>query len=164
MRVAAGDVNGDGIADIITGTGVGSRVRVFDGSNPATILQEFRAFPSTYRGGVSVAAGDVDGDGRADIIVGASGGSNAARIFLSGGDGGVVQFNAFGGIGRGINVAAVDVNADGIADIIAAQSRNAAPRIRIYDGESVLDGRPTLIASRAAFAFSPGYVGGIFVA
>ncbi|MEO7317947.1 MAG: FG-GAP-like repeat-containing protein, partial [Chthoniobacteraceae bacterium] len=144
VRVAAGDINGDGYSDIIAGTGAGSSVRVFDGRNPATILKDFRAFPITHRGGVTVAAGDVDGDGLDDVIVGAGRESNIARIFLSKATGGVLQFNAFGGTGRGINVGAVDVNSDGIADIIAAQSRNAAPRIRIFDGASILNGTPTV--------------------
>ena len=163
VRVAAGDVNGDGRADIIAGTGAGSIVRVFDGQNPANILKEFRAFPVAYRGGVTVAAGDVDGDGLADIIVGAGAGSNAVRTFFSRDAGGMVEFNAFPGAGRGVNVAAVDFNGDGIADIIAAQARFAAPKIRIYDGTSVLTGGTSAPLIRNAFTFDPAYLGGVFV-
>ncbi len=71
VRVATGDLNGDGVADIITGPGAGANgnIRVFDGTN-GQMIRSFFAFDPNYFGGVSVAAGDVSGDGVADIIVG----------------------------------------------------------------------------------------------
>jgi hypothetical protein len=81
--VAAGDVNGDGRADIITGAGPGGgpHVRVFDGAT-LTQLASFFAFDPSFTGGVAVAAGDVNSDGRADIITGAGpGGGPHVREF-----------------------------------------------------------------------------------
>ena len=57
VRVASGDVNGDGLADIITGPGQGSapHVRVFNG----TTLEEtasFLAYPVEFTNGIFVAA------------------------------------------------------------------------------------------------------------
>ena len=74
VRVAVGDVNGDGFADVITGTGAGAlgHVKVFDGTRLGrtnALLMSFYAFPGSFRGGVYVAAGDITGDGRGDIIV-----------------------------------------------------------------------------------------------
>src|SRR5262249_59785610 len=73
--VAAGDVNGDGRADIITGAGAsgGPHVKVFSGAD-LSLLHSFMAYDPAFRGGVRVAAGDVTGDGRADIITGAGAG------------------------------------------------------------------------------------------
>ena len=81
MRVAAGDVDGDGRADIITGAGPGGgpHVRVFSGVDLHE-LASFYAFDPTFAGGVSVAAGDIDGDGHSDIITGAGPGSGEADI------------------------------------------------------------------------------------
>src|SRR4051812_9619522 len=46
VRVAQGDVNGDGTADIFVGAGPGGapHVKVFDGKNPANLLASFFAF------------------------------------------------------------------------------------------------------------------------
>jgi len=81
--VAAGDVDGDGFADVITGAdaGGGPHVQVFNGVTGAAV-QSFFAFASSFTGGVRVAAGDVNGDGKADIIAGAGpGGSPDVRVF-----------------------------------------------------------------------------------
>src|SRR5262249_56026384 len=68
VRVAAGDVDGDGRAEIIAGPAPGGapQVRVFTGSGG--LLSSFFAYDPAFLGGVYVAAGDIDGDGRADIV------------------------------------------------------------------------------------------------
>ena len=86
--VATADVNGDGTVDIITapGAGGGPHIRVFDGAT-GNVLQEFMAYDPTFTGGVFIAAGDIDGDGQADIVTGpGAGGGPHVRIF-SGSDG-----------------------------------------------------------------------------
>ena len=164
VRVAAGDINGDGYADIIAGSGTGSGVSVFDGRNPANILKSFTAFAPAYQGGVTVASGDVDGDGLDDIIVGKARGASTARIQLGKAGSSPVLFNLFGASTQGINIATADVNGDGIADIIAAQARNARAQIRIYAGKIKLSAPPVpLMRDITAFAYDPAYIGGMFV-
>src|SRR5438552_4479324 len=72
VRVAAADVNGDHVADIVTaaGPGGGPHVRVLDGATGHESLG-FYAYDSTFPGGVFVATGDLDGDGVAEIVTGA---------------------------------------------------------------------------------------------
>ena len=85
VTVAYGDVNGDGVPDIITGTATGSsEVKVFDGTNPANVLYDFLAFAPSFTGGIWVAAGDVNGDGYDDIIVGANAGGGPVITVYSG--------------------------------------------------------------------------------
>ncbi len=72
VRVATGDVTGDGIADIVVGAGPGSvsRVQVLDGTT-FKVIQDFNAFENTFTGGVFVATGDVNGDGRSRLVINA---------------------------------------------------------------------------------------------
>src|SRR5205807_3471103 len=71
VRVAAGDVTGDGRAEVISGAGSGGGPNVMvhqivDGQVQA--LQNYFAFDAELTTGIYVAAADVDGDSRADVI------------------------------------------------------------------------------------------------
>jgi hypothetical protein len=165
VRVATGDVTGDGIDDIIIGGGNGSRgvVRVYDGTTfepVAGALGSVSAFGQTFRGGVYVAAGDVDGDGHADVIVSpAAGSSTQVRVF-SGADGSLINsFTAFPGMSGGVRVAVGDLNGDGLSEIIVGVGSGS--RVRIFDGES---GSPLEGSSASFNVFEKRYKRGVFVA
>jgi len=149
VHVAAGDVNGDGVADLIAGKRTGSHVRIMDGaSTTGAILSEYDAFAKTHRRGVFVAAGDVDGDGKADVIVGAGAGKGSAGLVsvFKGTDSSLLYSNAIFGAGfiGGIRVAAGDVNGDGFADIIVGAG-SFAPKVSIVDGFTK-EKKPDLLA------------------
>ena len=90
--VSTGDTNGDRLTDTITGTNGngGPAVKAFSGTNvltspTPTIIDDFFAYAPAFNGGASVAALDVNGDGKADIVTGAgAGGGPHVRIFDGG--------------------------------------------------------------------------------
>src|SRR5207253_2684824 len=113
VRVAIGDVTGDGTPDIITapGPGGGPDIHVYDGQT-GQIVRQFFAFDPAFTGGAFVAAGDVNGDGAADIIVGADQGGGPNVAVFSGQDGS--QLDSFFAFDQrftgGVRVAADDFN------------------------------------------------------
>ncbi len=146
VRVATGDISGDGTPDIITapGTGGGPHVRVFDGVTGQQLLGtvgSFFAYGLGFTGGVFVAAGDVNGDGRDDVITAAGAGGGPHVRVLSGVDGTQLHsFFAYGaGFSGGVTVAAGDVNADGKADIITGPGPGGGPHVRVFSGVDLTD-------------------------
>jgi hypothetical protein len=82
---ATGDVNGDLDEEVIAATparaGSPASVSVYDGDT-LKLVDRFRPFPESPRAGLSIATGDIDRDGRAEIIVGRAGpGASLVRIF-----------------------------------------------------------------------------------
>jgi uncharacterized repeat protein (TIGR01451 family) len=74
VQIASCDVDGDGIAELITAPGQGRAptIRVLSLVGGAvTELMAFDAFEAGFLGGASVACADLDADGAAELIVGA---------------------------------------------------------------------------------------------
>jgi hypothetical protein len=141
LRVAKGDVNGDGIDDLVVAAGPGgnSHVKVYDGatlsSNPRELMS-FLAFPG-FQGGTYVAVGDVNGDGHGDIIVGAGmGGHSHVKVFDGSSPGTpreLSSFFAFMAYDGEVRVGAGDFFGDGHSEVIVAAS--SVPHVRVIDVE-----------------------------
>ncbi|MBI5621270.1 L,D-transpeptidase family protein [Candidatus Falkowbacteria bacterium] len=71
VRLAAVDFDRDGKDEIVTaaGRGGGPQVRIFDGFGQAKFVTGWMAYPESYHGGLTISAGDVDGDRVPEIIV-----------------------------------------------------------------------------------------------
>jgi hypothetical protein len=142
VYVAAGDVNGDGHADIITGpdAGGGPEVKVFSGANTSKVLMDFMAYSQFFTGGVRVAAGDVNGDGKADIITGAGPGGGPQVKAFSGANGSVLQsFYAYnpaflGGVYVGTGQFGTQTNGQAHEDIITGAGAGGGPQVTVFNG------------------------------
>jgi hypothetical protein len=113
-----------------------------NGVDRGTRLGHFLAYDSAFRGGVSLATGDVNGDRQAEIVTG-TGPGQAAEVRVFDGQGRLLYtFSPFGAYDGGISVAAGDLDADGRAEVVVGTL--AAPaRIRVYDGTTPQG--PTLV-------------------
>ena len=150
VGVNAGDVDGDGVNDLIIGAngssagGNGSgRAYVYSGSS-GNLLRIFTGSTGWALGAAVAGAGDVDGDGLADLIVGGPGAGAGRAIVYSGSDGSVLYnlTGEAGGDAFGVAVnGADDVDADGYADFIVGATGHstagaAAGRAYVYSGQS----------------------------
>jgi hypothetical protein len=152
VSLAVGDLNGDGRADIVCGQASGGgTVRVFSGTNYALLMSQ-TPFGVGYTGGLNVAADDVDGDGRVEVIVAQATGGTVAVI--SGATQAITASGApYGFLPAGVFLAAGDVNGDGHADVITAPGSGNSP-VLVYDINTL-----TLVASFAPYGTTaPGGV------
>jgi hypothetical protein len=140
VRVAVGDVNGDGVPDIITapGPGMPPLIRVFDGRD-FRLIRQFMAFDPPYNLGVFVAAADVTRNGRAEIVCGAdAGGPPLVRVFDGVTGQRVAEIMAYEPNFRGgVRVAVGDVNGDGANDIITVPGPGRPVTVRVFDGRNM---------------------------
>jgi hypothetical protein len=154
VNVAAGDLDGDGADEIITGAGpgpvCGPHVRgwSYDGSSTVTALAHvsFLAY-GTPKWGINVASGDIDGDGCDEIVTGPGPGAvygphvrgwNVDGSPASAMPG--VSFMAYGTAKFGVQVGCGDVDGDGIEEIVtgAGPGPDFGAHVRgwKFDGES----------------------------
>ncbi len=129
--VGLGDVTGDRLADVVTGAGAGGgpHVVVFDGQTGAPV-HSFFAYAADFRGGVTVRAGDVDGDGFADVVTGAGAGGGPHVNVFSGTDLSVLQsyYAADPGDRAGVFVGVANLRGDARVEVVGSAAGRLTSR------------------------------------
>jgi hypothetical protein len=109
-------------------------VKVFRADS--TQIASYFAYGTGYLGGIFVAAGDLDGDGRAEVVTGASNAPHVKALNLAGQerasffaytnqDGSPAPF--------GVRVGTVDRNGDRLADILTGAG-GSGPAVKVFSG------------------------------
>lgn len=148
-RSAVGDVNADGVPDLVVsaGFGGGPRVSLIDGASvltgsPRHLGSDFFAFEPDLRNGAYVAVADADGDGWGDLVFGAGPGGGprvltvSGRALVTGGPDAALATplgNAFAGDAShrgGVRVTAKDLDGDGRPEVIAGSGSGG--ELRVY--------------------------------
>lgn len=140
FSLAAGDLDGDNRAEIVVApraNGQSVVVLRLDASNTLQLVKRFSAFPLQFKTGLTLAAGDVYGNGRMNIIVTSGPGYySEVRIFDVNG----VLKSTFLPMAKtvrtGISLTTLDVNRDGREEIVAGSYQNGVPELLVfrYDG------------------------------
>ncbi len=145
VNISAGDLNGDGNSEIVVGAGYGGgpQVRIFD--SHGKLLGQFFAYNKNFRGGVHIASGDLNGDGKDEIITGAGfTGGPQVRIFDSHGKL-LGQFFAYNKNFRGgvrVAIANMGSGAKGsMGKIITAPGKGGGSHIKIFNKHADLIGQ-----------------------
>jgi Tol biopolymer transport system component len=188
-RIALGDLNADGKLDLVVGAGFGGgpRIALFNGGDltgnvqsPRKLVGDFVIFEPGLRDGVFVAAGDISGDGKADLIFGGGPGGGPRVTALNGAsilastdpnqeavkNAPLANFFAFDSTQRGgVRVAVKDADGDTRFDLVVASGDNAPPAARVYLGKNLPtsgQGEPPLQQSLTPFS-EPTLTNGVFV-
>jgi hypothetical protein len=141
VNSAVADIDGDGKSDIVAALGASSRnpaaAAVYKADGTVIPGSEFIAMNSKY--GAKVVVGDFDGDGKAEIVVGAGPGFiNPAQVRIFKYENGVIKDTGINFVASklkgGVNIAVADIDGDGIPELITATATvfSTNPDIRVW--------------------------------
>lgn len=156
VNLAVGNIDFDSDPEIITAPkqNGGPHIRIFD--KKGKLKYQFFAHNKSYRGGLQIAVGDINGDSVNEIIVGL--GQNEEpiiKVFNFKGEL-IKEFNAYAKTFKGgVSVGVADLNNDGKDEIITGAKKGGGPHIRIFNESGILINQ--------FFAYDKLYRGGILL-
>lgn len=134
------DLGGDGINEIVVGAPRGKKPEVKIYREDGSVINSFLAYDEKFLGGVSVGAGDFDGDGKGEIVTApAEGAAAEIKIFDGYGKSEISEgFFAFDkSLEFGASLAAGDLNNDGQEEIIVGSGAGQEPEVKVFNNLGV---------------------------
>lgn len=141
FAIRLGDLDGDGKTDISVANNGTSNISIFKNTSSAGTISMMHTadYPSSGSGAISLAVGDLNGDGKPDLAVGNMNTSYPLSIFHNTSSSGAISMSAATGYtfspainGRGLSVG--DLDGDGKQDILMADYGTTLSTIRNLSG------------------------------
>ncbi len=136
LELAVGNLDKDSRDEIVTGIAGdgGPEVRVFESNGKRR--SSFMAYTSTFTGGVRVATGDFDNDGRDEIAtVPGPGGGPQVKVFEMDGTQ-IASFNALSGGNSGAYISGVQWDGKGADEIVVAPDTGSTASVSVYNSQT----------------------------
>ncbi len=146
ITIGAGDVDDDGFADLVVGVAENgpSNIAIFSGAGIAQgkqiVMDSFYAFDPQYQGGVTLADGDLDGNGDKELVVASAFGTtpNVTTWQFKSHDEGFKLISSYFAFDRaymgGVSVTCLDENHDGREDVVTGSKEGVTPTVVVFDG------------------------------
>ena len=171
VRVATGDFDGDGNDELVTAMGPGgSFVRIWrmtGSGRVAELLEQFAPYGG-FNGGIFVATGDFDGDGRDELVTAPdAGGGPHIKVWKDVDRDGQFSddplmgsfFAYFAAFSGGVRIAVGNVDNLGGDDLITAPGPGGGSHVKVLSFNGA-----TFVSIEEFFAYDPAFMGGIYLA
>lgn len=160
LNIAIGDVDNNGVNELIVGAGLNRPPFVKIYNNQAKLQGSFLAYPTSYKNGVNVVVAGLYGrkDGHKQSIITAPVSDFSPQVKIFDNKGKLKkQFLAYNENWHGgVKIAAGDLSNDGISEIITGAAAGATPHVRVFGGDgSLID---------SFYAYDDSFTGGVSVA
>jgi hypothetical protein len=150
--VAISDLNGDGKPDLVVANSSGYNFSVFLGNGDGTFKAPTNYADANWSGSNFVAIGDLNGDGKPDLVVANSDGYDNISVLLGNGDG-TFQTRINYAVGSvPYSVALGDLNSDGKLDVVVTNIYSGTVSVLLGNGDGTFQA-PTAYAVGSSPAF-----------
>jgi hypothetical protein len=154
--LAVGELNGDGMVDVVTASQAADAVTVLLGNGDGTLLAQRRFAVS---GATSIAVGDFNSDTIADLVTNRE--LDTISVLLGNGDGTFQAQRVFSSGGRSPQAVAVgDFNGDGSADVVTAHFTSNNVSVRLGNGNATFQSVLSFAVSTGPISVAVGDVNG----